>query len=474
MAKSGLWVGGEAIGRTPAQFLSVLKYAVVPKSAWTKPVFKSDNMGQIMALADPLAVEIVGAMINDYLAHEFASPPDLAENIALRKGVIDAMKAICDGDVDADYTEAVVGVPPTLGYLENLEVLWSPGAAVGKGVLTGSLPYAVLDPAWERFPSNSPWGDPMFFQKPERALSLALGNIHPFRGECAGAFQLAVLLGCYASLGAEKTDALQASFGPAYIGVWRMPDATTGEAVFTTASRFLTKLHDVRKDYKRGSVIAVPGDYIYFQNKDDYSTLSRTGGWRGENCVYMGQDALGTPHYSGMGLSWKSEFALRMFLSNAYFTDCNAEYLVERRANQSPNQPPVIVEDPQSQVRFTARAVMRYPDATAGPAPDIQAPTLTQVLSDAEISMRMERLGMRMTNAKGYVVEDQPLGQILNIFQIPQSALRQPVKSAMSSPNLEATFGGWKMTFQPRVQGIVQLTLDDIVDVIAYKAAPQA
>ncbi|MFT6784349.1 MAG: hypothetical protein ACJATG_000339, partial [Dinoroseobacter sp.] len=113
-------------------------------------------------------------------------------------------------------------------------------------------------------------------------------------------------------------------------------------------------------------------------------------------------------------------------------------------------------------------------DATAGPAPDIQAPTLTQVLSDAEISMRMERLGMRMTNAKGYVVEDQPLGQILNIFQIPQSALRQPVKSAMSSPNLEATFGGWKMTFQPRVQGIVQLTLDDIVDVTAYKAAPQA
>ncbi len=472
MAKSGLWVGGEAISRGSAQFLSVLKYAVVPKAAWTEPAFKSDDMGQVIGLADPLAVEIVGAMINDHLAHEFNSPPDLADNIALRKGVIDAMKAICDGDVDADYVEAAVGVPPTLGYLENLEVLWEPGAATGKGVLAEPLPYTPPDAGWVRFPSNGPWDDPMFYQMADVSLSSALGAIYPFRGECAGALQLAVLLGCHSSLGAEKTDALQASFGSAYIGVWRMPDATSGKAVFTAASRFLTQLHDVAKDYERGAVIAVPGDYIYFQNKDDYPTLAPTGGWRGENCVYMGQDALGAPHYSGMGLAWKSEFALRMFLSNAYFNDCNAEYLHDRRDGLSPNQPPVILEDPGAQVRFTARAVMRYPEAEAGPAPDIQAPTLVQVLSDAEISMRMERLGVRMKDAKGYVIEDQPLGQILNIFQIPQSVLRQPAKSAMNSPNLEATFGGWKMTFQPRVQGILHMTLDDLVDVTAYKIAP--
>lgn len=474
MTKSGLWIGGEAITRAPAQFLSVLKYAVVPKTAWTQPAFKSDDVAQIMPLADPMAVEIVGAMIDDYLPHAFASPPDLVDNIALRKGVMDAMQAICSGNVDADYVEAVVGVPPTLGYLENLEVLWAPGAETGKAVLSDPLPFAPPEAAWLRFPAMDPWGMPMFYQKPGVSLSSALDAIYPFRGECAGAFQLAVLLGCKAALGDEKTDVLEASYGPAYIGVWRMPDAKSGASVFTTASRFLTQLHDVPKDYKRSSVIAVPGDYIYFQNKDDYPVLAPTGGWTGENCVYMGQDALGAPHYSGMGLAWKSEFALRMFLSNAYFNDCNAEYLVERRADQSPTQSPVIVEDPQAQVRFTARAVMRYPEPTGIAPPSIQAPTAEQVLSDDEISLRVEKWGLRTPDGKGYMLEDQPLGQVLTVLQIPQSALREPGKGAATDATLEVAYGGWKMTIQPRVQGILHLTVDDLVDVTAIKAAPHS
>ena len=214
---------------------------------------------------------------------------------ALRKAGVAAMGAICSGDVDADYHETVIGVPPTLGYLKNLEVMLMPGARTGKGVLPGDLPFSPPIAYWDKFPSRSPWEDPMFVQLPNVTISEALDNISPFRGECAGALQLAVLLGCYHALGKDKVNALQEAFGPAFIGVWRMPDLKTGKPVMTAASRFLSHITDVPKDYKRGEVMAVPGDYLYFENKDDYPEKSPTGGWRGENCIYMGADALGAP-----------------------------------------------------------------------------------------------------------------------------------------------------------------------------------
>ncbi len=459
--KKGLWVGGEAITRTGAQFLSVIKYAVVPKSSWNLPAFKSDDLAQVIVLADKLALEIALAMIDDYIAHDFASPPDLADNIALRKGVIASMQALCSGEVDSDYTEPTVGVPSTLGYLPSLEVLVTPGAETGEGLLTKPLPFAPPDASWEQMPSFSAWGGPAFVQKPGVALSAALQDITPFRGECCGGLQLSMLLGCLKGLGAEKVDALDAHFGPAYIGVWRQTDTVSGKGTFTTASRFLSHLHDIDPDYPRGKVLGVPGDFMYFQNKDGYGDLAPNGGWIGENCVYMGKDALGDPHYSGMGLAWKSEFALRMFLSNAYFTDCNGPYLASLRAGKTPEKPPVFVQDEQAEVRFTSRAVTRYPALPDAPAPVFEKPVLDGLLTPEQFVRAMEELGKPV--GKGYILDDLLLSQILDGLRIPQSALRQPAKSSVSFAGLELRVDGWKLAIQPVQQGLSHLRLDDRV-----------
>jgi hypothetical protein len=98
----------------------------------------------------------------------------------------------------------------------------------------------------------------------------------------------------------------------------------------------------------------VPGDYLYFKNKDDYLKWAPTGFWQGLNSMYMGTDALGTKHYSGLGAAWLSEFNLRAIVVNAYTHDCY------------PHQ----VDDPETEVRFTVQATMHLPDDSAKPLDD--------------------------------------------------------------------------------------------------------
>ena len=231
------------------------------------------------------------------------------------------------------------------------------------------------------------------------------------------------------------------------------------------ASRFLTQLHDVPRDYKRSAVIGVPGDYLYFKNKDDYPKLAKGGGWQGENCIYMGQDALGRPHYSGLGLGWKTEFALRMFLGNAYFNDCNAGFLADLRAGKTPKSPPAIVDYPETQVRFTGRAVMRYPELTAGPPPNLQIPTeVPKPLNAEELRKRLQALGFQGADATGYSACDLPLGNLIEALEFPESAMHQDTSAGMDSASLIVKLGDWALRFEPRDAKIRHLSTTDHVD----------
>lgn len=469
MTESGLWVDGSAIGRNDAQLLSVLKFAIVPKSFWALPAFKSDDALDIMELADPFAVDVVSAMINDYLAHEFGSPAALAQNIALRRGVIDAMQAICSGAIDADYTEAAVGVPPTLGYLENLEVLWAPGDETGEGVFASPLPFAAPHASWDHIETTSPWVGNVFLQKPDVNLSDALDDIRPFRGECAGALQLSILLGAKAALGAGPLDTLSEGYGPAAVGAWRLPEAEGDASEKTFASRFMTQVHDVPVDYVRGAVIGVPGDYFYFKNKDDYPTLAPTGGWQGENCIYMGQDALGGPHYSGLGLAWKTEFALRMFLGNAYLNDANAPFIESQRAGQSPSGALNIVEDAQKQVRFTERAVLRCPSPHVGRPLYFEVPSdIPAPLSDPEVRTALIGLGGEAVSHNKIVIRDLPLGTFVTALKFPESALQQRSCASMAVPGFGLRIGDWGFVIQSSDAGVTHLTMQDQVTIWAH------
>jgi hypothetical protein len=467
MSKSGLWVDGSSIGRNDAQLLSVLKFALVPKDSWALAAFKSDDIPAIFELADPFAIDVVSAMINDYLTHEFESPAELARNIALRKGVVAAMEALCSGVVDGDYTEAAVGVPPALGYLENLEVLWAPGSATGEGVLTSPLPYEAPDAAWDHMATTSPWSGNIFLQKADVALSDALNAITPFRGECAGALQLSILLGAKSALGAQALDTLSEGYGRVAIGAWRLPEGEGKKTEKTFASRFLTQVHDLPANYTRGGVLGVPGDYLYFKNKDDYPDLAPTGGWQGENCIYMGKDALGGPHYSGMGLAWKTEFALRMFLSNAYLNDANAAFLAAKRAGKAPTDPINIIEDEQTQVRFTARAVLRSPEAHVGEALYFETPSdIPAPLSDQDIHDALIALGGNILSEENIVVRDVSLGAFITALKVPEANLQQRSGAGMSTLDLSLVIGAWAFVIQSTVP---HLSIEDQVIIRAHK-----
>ena len=466
--KKGLWIGGKSIERNNRDLQTVLKYALVQPNQRNNPAFQSDQMDQVLSLVDDLSVEIALAMIDDHVAHEFTDSDELADNIALRKGVIGAMRSICAGEIDGDYVEALDGVPPTLGYLRNLEVLFAPGATTGKGILTKQLPFTAPDDAWIHLPDNDSWSGYVFMQKPGMPLSETLTAITPFRGECAGALQLAVLLGYLNGVGAVKLDALTASYGSAFIGAWSFPSKDGTADVHTLASRFLTQLTKVPTTYERGSVIAVPGDYLYFQNKDDYPTRAPIGGWRGENCIYMGQDSLGAPHYSGLGLGWKTEFALRMFLCNAYLNDANTMYLEQRRSGEKSDIIPQFIEDAEAQVRFTKRAVMRCPDVGVGVPQEMLLPSANPAgLDDHAVRAQLDLLSFQNVGDNQFQQTQITLSKLMEALEIGDSQMLQAPSSALGGSGLVVNLGHWTLRIQPLDPAIEHLSAADAVHVHA-------
>ncbi len=473
MSKSGLWINNKPLGRNPAAFLSQLKYAAVSQTLWSDPAFTSNSLEDIIALADPFALEVIDAMISDNLLHSFETLDDLRENIALRSAVVSAMHAICSGQIDADYAEPPDGVPPTLGFLDTLQALWAPGADTGQSVLTAPAPVPASDAPWVHLPTLSPWTGFVFKLKSDVPLSAALASVYPFRGECAGALQLSVLLGALSALGPERLDALNHHYGPAYIGQWSLHDPDAQGHIQTLATRFLTQITPITPDYKRGDVIAVPGDYVYFSNKDDYPKHAPDGGWTGENCIYMGQDALGAPHYSGLGLGWKTEFALRMFLGNAYFHDCNLDHLAAMRAGKHPTMLPHILENPIAQTRFVVRAVLRTPQIEDQPPVTLPVPNLMPpALSDAQIYAKLLALGATETTPHRYTLLDRPLGALLDNLEIPQAALHQTGSSPLNSAALTVSLQNWALLIRPLDPNISHLQRGDAVTLQARFQPP--
>lgn len=56
----------------------------------------------------------------------------------------------------------------------------------------------------------------------------------------------------------------------------------SGKMVHTAATQFLTKSHLFDESYTRNSPLGVPGDYLYFESKDDYRDIVKAGDWRGD------------------------------------------------------------------------------------------------------------------------------------------------------------------------------------------------
>jgi len=265
------------------------------------------------AIAGRLAGEIIAATMAQPEPVSFPSLQHFLENILFRLGAIASMTALTSGVYDCDYYDPATGPEPRLGTANDARVsqYWqflTPGgtdAEWTQAADTGSLA-AIL---------------------PQEGHSL------PFRGECAGAFQLTVFWGLLNGLGNARFSELADRFGTMLVGPWDANPATDFMA-------------------EKGSLLVppIPGDYMYFKNRDDYLEYAPEGFWQGLNAMYMGADMLGTRHYSGMGASWLSEENLRASLVNAYYHDCY----------------PHIVPCPLTEVRFTIRRLLQVPSTLSG------------------------------------------------------------------------------------------------------------
>jgi len=257
--------------------------------------------------------QIIDAFLKSKGGYSFGSWEDFAEEIAFRLHSIDAMTFCNTGHYDVDYFDPDINLLPRLG----------------------SIGESRLSQYWSFLHPKQEW-DAEFSQSAgtiaSDAVAPILGNTLPFRGECAGAFQMAVYFGLLTGLGAKRFDEMAAQFGRMYIGPWSLPGNKPNPATLYMQRANL-------------SDPPIPGDYMYFKNKDDYLKWAPNGFWTGLNAMYMGEDALGTRHYAGMGASWLSETNLRAALVNAYYHDCS----------------PHTISDPSTEVRFTERFTLTIP-----------------------------------------------------------------------------------------------------------------
>ncbi len=314
MSTTGLIIAGQHVDNSPDIFHGVEKYLTVSPENQTKAAFQSSDMTHIRGLENPVARQIVDAMKVSSVGHHFTDTFEISENIRLRQAAIEAFANCNTGAYDMDYFDPANNILPRLGSAGD----------------------ARVSPDWQFMFPQETW-DAEFSQIPDttasKAVAAHLGATFPFRGECAGAFQMAVYYGLLNGLGADRLNDMAAKFGTMYIGPWRVGEnSAPNPATLYMQKAPLSDPH-------------IPGDYLYFKNKDDYLKWAPDGFWTGLNAMYMGKDALGVPHYSGMGASWLSEINLRAALVNAYYHDCS----------------PHTIADPLTEVRFTLRAALVIP-----------------------------------------------------------------------------------------------------------------
>lgn len=390
---SGLSIAGQRIDGSDDAFHVIEKHLTVPQSKQNLDVFHGSDIDEIRKLENPIAREIIDAMKKSGQEHAFGSSVELGENIMFRIHAIQAMSYANTGQYDMDYFNPDIDLKPRLGSTDSARL---------------SKYWAFLHPHME-------W-DAEFVQTagtvPSEAIAPLIDVMFPFRGECAGAFQMAVYFGLLNGLGRARFDEMAAQFGTMYIGPWSLASGAPNPATLYMKSAPL-------------SDPAIPGDYMYFKNKDDYLKWCPNGFWTGLNAMYMGNDALGTPHYSGMGASWLSETNLRSSLVNAYYHDCY----------------PHTIADPQTEVRFTERCLLEIPANLE----DAMSPTDThseQTNANAPTPAMLNAAGFEEIAPGVHQHPGTTLGTLAKMLQFHADDLRQVTSAGRHNPPHRVTQNG--------------------------------
>ncbi|MEM9967943.1 MAG: hypothetical protein AAF755_07580 [Pseudomonadota bacterium] len=389
----GLSIAGQQIDGSSDAFHVIEKHLTVPYERQASDTFQSGDEASIRALEHPIARQIVDAMKSSRQPHSFASSFDLGQDIAFRIHAIQAMSQANTGQYDMDYFNPDIGLKPRLGSADATRL---------------SQYWAFLYPSQE-------W-DAEFVQTsgtvPADAIAPVENVMFPFRGECAGAFQMAVYFGLLNGLGRNRFDDMATKFGTMYVGPWRLTNGDPNPATLFMKSAPLTNT-------------AIPGDYMYFKNKDDYLHWCPNGFWTGLNAMYMGNDALGTPHYSGMGASWLSETNLRAALVNAYYHDCS----------------PHTIDKPLTEVRFTERCLLSIPNDLGDTMPPIDADT-TPKSTSAPSATQLAAAGFKATEGGVHHHPGTTLGHLAKALNFHPDELRQVTSAGYENPPHRVTQNG--------------------------------
>ena len=326
-----------------------------------------------------LADEIMVASVAATQAITFPSLQHFWENLLFRLGAIASMTALTSGVYDGDYYDPTLGPEPRLGTTGDSRVsqYWQ---------FTNP---AKTDANWQQVAGS----DSLAAIKPEE------GHTLPFRGECAGAFQLTVFWGLLNGLGPERFSQLASQFGTMLVGDWTNNPAT----------EFMAQ-HASLQDPP------IPGDYMYFKNKDDYLEWAPDGFWQGLNAMYMGQDMLGTRHYSGMGASWMSEQNLRSSLVNAYYHDCY----------------PHIVPCPDSEVRFTIRRLLQVPSTITKKAMPLQSDHPSK--GNVPTATTLRAAGYQSLDRETFENPRSTVNECAELFGFTALDLHQQLSSGLDNP----------------------------------------
>ena len=390
---SGLSIAGQHIDNSSDAFHIIEKHLTVPAQQQESSVFQSGSEQEIRALENPIAREIIDAMKQASEEHAFASSIELGQNIMFRIHAIQAMSNANTGQYDMDYYDPTIQLKPRLGSTDS----------------------SRLSKYWSFLHPHQEW-EADFAQTSGTVASEAVAPLidvmFPFRGECAGAFQMAVYFGLLNGLGRARFDEMAAQFGTMYVGPWSLANGAPNPATLYMKT---TTLIDP----------PIPGDYMYFKNKDDYLKWAPNGFWTGLNSMYMGKDALGTRHYSGMGASWLSETNLRASLVNAYYHDCF----------------PHTIAHPDVEVRFTERALLEIP-SDLGEAMTQDDTSQTNGAANAPSADQLTGAGFEEAHPGVFSHAGSTLAEIAKALNFHPDELRQVVSASRHNPSHRVIQGG--------------------------------
>lgn len=436
----GLIIGGRRIEGSDADFDGILKPVLAPGADAT-------GREAILAAADPLDAQIVDAMIKDHVLHDWPDLDALSNNMRLRRAVIEQMRQISSGVIDANYAFPAQGIIAVLGRCNN--AAWYNQRAKNANPEKRDRLHREMYEYWNNL------GDGSFaFEATDKPLADCVENTMPFRGECQGAMQLSILRGARLALGDARLNEIGRKIGvPAFVGTshvppGRLPRETKAHG-YTLANRFLD-YHPVPHDYSRGSRLGVPGDYFYYKNIDIYTAFSfGQGGWQGENAIYMGDDFLNTPHYSGMGLANNIELELNFEMANAVYHDCNQPYIEAMRTGKTPLWPFILVEKPED-LRFTLRGILREPELSDNAVPDLRPmPEPEPLQAPEDIEARLAGLGAT-PDARGLWHHTAlSFADVEATLGIGAAHLRETPSGPMYGSSYAVSLGHWLIVLQP-------------------------